>query len=360
MAFFGITVERIKTSEKHPNADKLSVCTLENLPFTFVTALNQFKVGEEVIYFPIDSLIPLELANKLGVAGKLAGSNKDRVKTCKLRQVISQGIVGPVQILIPFMDELHGGMDWAYAKNPWPDGEEIAECLGVTKYEPPAVLEKGANLKCLPAGLSMYDIEGIERHQDAYAVLKDLPVYISEKVEGSNFSVTWDGTKFFVNQRRFTIEPLEGHNHTWWKIAEEQGLMAFVKKLAETYPAPVTAYGEMIGPGIQANIYKLATHQVRVFDLKTRDGFIDSKDFLKLTAENNILTAPNLGVYNNLEEFLQGKDIIAASNGKSALNPVTLREGIVIKPMEERIFNERFGRLILKQRDPIYLAGNEN
>jgi RNA ligase (TIGR02306 family) len=358
MAFFGVTVETIKTIEAIEGADRIQKASLEGLPFNFVIGKDTFKVGDTVLYFPIDSLIPQKIAEKLGVAGKLAGKDKDRVKTIKLKGVFSQGIVGPFSLIEPFLIE-NWGEDWV-SKGIDLKPSEITEWLGVTKYEPPAVLEKGANLKPLPTGLSVYDIEGIDRNQDVFALLKNQPVYVSEKVEGSNFSVTFDNQRFFVNQRRFTIEPLDGHDHTWWKVAKEQGLMDFAARLSVEYSsAPVTVYGEMIGPGIQGNIYKLSKHEVRVFDIKIGPLFMPASEFLRITELQGILTAPNLGVFDNIDVFLAGKTIIEASNGKSILNPNTLREGIVIKPMIEQIV-DKFGRLILKQRDPIYLAGTDN
>ena len=56
-----------------------------------------------------------------------------------------------------------------------------------------------------------------------------------------------------------------------------------------------------------------------------------------------------------LRKFLDGRDIVESSHGKSSLNAGTLREGIVIKPEKEfRI--DGFGRCIVKQRCPLYLA----
>lgn len=60
-----------------------------------------------------------------------------------------------------------------------------------------------------------------------------------------------------------------------------------------------------------------------------------------------------------LKEWMKEKSIIEASNGKSQLYN-TLREGIVIKPIIESYSKDLNGRLILKQRDPVYLSKNEN
>jgi RNA ligase (TIGR02306 family) len=357
MAFFGVTIEQIKTIEDIEGADRIQKATLCNLPFTFVILKGAYEVGETVLYFPIDSVIPESLAIKLGVAGKLAGKRKDRVKTICLKKVYSQGVVGKFDIIVPHIIE-HYGPDWATSRIELTP-EKITEWLGVLKYEPPSILEKGANLRCLPCGLSIYDIEGCERNKDIVEILMPQLCYISEKVEGSNFSVSFDGTKVWVNQRRHTIEQIEGETqHTWWKVAIEQGLVDLAKELYAKYNNIATIYGEMVGPGIQGNIYKLPKHSVYVFDIKIGAEFIGAEDFMSI-CNNRVQTAPLIKVQ-VLSEFLSNyKSVVEASHGPSLIYKETLREGIVIKPVKEQIL-DRFGRLIIKQRDPIYLAGNEN
>lgn len=346
MAFFGVTIETIKTIEPIEGADRIQKATLDGPTFQFVIAKDAFAVGEKVLYFPIDSIIPEELAKTLGVFGKLAGKAKDRVKTVKLRGVLSQGVIGPIKIIDSLED-----------KTP----EKITEFLNVKKYEPPAILEKGANLRQLPCGLNVYDIEGCERNMDIVDLLKLKLCYITEKVEGSNFSITYDGTKVWVNQRRHTIEQIEGEAlHTWWKVAIESGMVEAVKDLyARNQNIVATIYGEMVGPGIQGNIYKLPSHKVFVFDIKIGDCWMSAYPFKQNVARYGLTPAPEIATV-ELGSFLSSyKSIVEASHGKSLIYPGTLREGIVIKPVFEEIV-EKFGRLIIKQRDPIYLSGNEN
>lgn len=349
MAFFGVTIETIKTIEPIEGADRIQRATLDNLSFQFVIGKDLFKVGEQVLYFPIDAIIPEELAKTLGVFGKLAGRSKDRVKTVKLRGTLSQGVVGPLSI-ISSIREAGTGLT----------PEIITDFLKVTKYEPSSILEKGAHLKALPCGLTIYDIEGCERHKHIVDLLMSQTVHISEKMEGSNFSVSFDGEKIYVNQRRHTIELIEGvEKHTWWKVAEEQGLIDLAKKLYERHGKTATIYGEMVGPGIQGNIYKLPKHTIFVFDIKIGEAFMDAADFQKFVEAHSVTTAPVVAVCVLADFLAKFPSIVAASNGNSLVFPGTLREGIVIKPMYEQTV-DRFGRLIIKQRDPVYLAGNEN
>lgn len=346
MAFFGVTKEVIKTIEPIEGADRIQKATVEGLPFTFVVGKDIYKIGETILYFPIDSVIPEALAVKLGVAGKLAGKAKNRVKTVCLKKVYSQGVVGPLSAISGLAVE-----------NPTP--EVITEYLGVTKYEPPTILEKGANLRALPCNLTVYDIEGCERNKEIVELLRNQVCHITEKVEGSNFSVSFDGEKVYVNQRRHTIELLEGaEKHTWWRVAEEQGLVDLAKGLFVKHGKTSTIYGEMVGPGIQGNIYKIPKHTVFVFDIKIGEDFMDAVDYIEFVTTNKVNVAPTVSL-GTFDLFLAGRTTVEASNGKSLIYDGTLREGVVIKPMRESRI-DRFGRLIIKQRDPIYLAGNDN
>jgi len=358
MAFFNVTIETIKSIEPIEGADRIQKATLEGLEFTFVVGKDLYKVGEQVLYFPIDSIIPIPLTEKLGVGGKLSGHGKNRVKTIKMKGIFSQGLVGKFSLLEPMLIAQHGE-DWA-SKGLELKPEEITEWLGVTKYEPTEVMVKGANLRSLPCGLSVYDIEGCDRNKKIVDLLMPQVCYFSEKMEGSNFSISFDGERHWVNQRRHTIENLIGQEmHTWWKVAEELNLLELSKLLFTTYGKIATIYAECCGPGIQSNIYKLTKHTVYAFDIKLGEVFMDAEEFIKFTTLHKIQVAPSLGVM-TLEAFLAPyKSIVEASHGKSLVYNGTLREGVVIKPMKEQ-YIDRFGRLIIKQRDPVYLAGNEN
>lgn len=361
MSFFGVTVETIDTVGPIADADRIQVASLKGLGFSFVIAKDQFKPGDQVLYFPVDSLLPAPLAEKLGVAGKLAGSNKDRVKTVKLKGVMSQGIVGPFSLLEPWLVENYGS-DWQ-EKGIQIQPEAITTWFGVTKYEAPEVVVSGGKLTRHAEGVSTYDIEGAQRYPVVIEQLMDQIVYISEKVEGSNWygGIGADGN-FVVGQRSGAIVPDGDPSvHTWWSTAIMQGVLdAAVKVRNELYPGKSVIWrGEMTGGSIQSNIYKFPKFQIFVYDLLVDGKYVDAIDFLNITSRLNVLAVPNLGSSFTLREWMKENncvDIIGASHGKSKLGD-NLREGIVIKPIREVVWKGLpENRLMIKQRDPIYLA----
>ena len=190
-------------------------------------------------------------------------------------------------------------------------------------------------------------------------LLMEIPVVVTEKLEGMNFGITRtvDG-EIFVNQRNYSIQPIEGKTHDFWRVAEEKGLIELVKNMAmDCWPdSNVTFYGEYIGPASQGNIYNLKENVVKFFDIKVDETYIDSDIFNEYISED--LRVPVLFSGGTLREFLGDKDITEASHGKSVLNNGTLREGIVIKPQREFRVDD-FGRVCLKQRCPVYLANEK-
>jgi RNA ligase (TIGR02306 family) len=356
MSTFAVTIERIAEVEMHTNADRLEMAKVASMSYQFVIGKGQFKLGDLVIYFPIDSLLPQNVITAIGLEGKLSGAEKNRVKTVRLRGAISQGVVAEPALLLP---------DWKDGGE-YREGLDVTEQLGVTKYEAPPVISQAGNLVALPPLVRVYDIEGVERFGRLAELLMDEPVYITEKLEGSHFaaSIDRDGD-IAISQRRYKIEPMAGAEHDWHKVARLSGLFeklpAMKTEIERVRGEPIeglTLRGEMIGPGIQGNYYKLPAQEVRMFEIEVNGTPVDADTFLKLSGKFKLTGAPIMGVGVPLRDWLNGETLAAASDGLSVINTALAREGMVIRPMRE-MYDMEFGRVILKQRSPQYLAGSD-
>lgn len=354
MSTFAVTVEQIKEILPHGNADLLELGTLTTMAFQFVVKKGSLRSGDRVAYFPIDSLIPEDLQEVLGVKGYLAGSEKNRVKTVKLRGMISQGVVCPLAGILDFIKSKGSDLDFSKAEV----GLDLTAFLGVEKYDPPGVEAEGCILHPLPGQVSMYDIEGADRHLDVVEILLDLPVEITEKLEGTNFWAHLDASgEFCVGQRRGRIESTPGGLHAFQKYADEHE----IKKLMEQIlfykyagASHITLRGEFLGPGVQGNYYDLKSKQVRFFDLEINGVPFSKQVFHCLIPES--MRVPEISFGPTLREWLGGKTIQEASNGMSLLNSKKRREGIVICPMGDIKQHPKIGRLFIKQRSPEYLS----
>jgi RNA ligase (TIGR02306 family) len=365
MSTFKVSVETLDRVWKHPGADLLELASVAGMSFQFVVLKDKHKAGDTVLYFPIDSLMPPELIETLGLTGRLAGKEQNRLKTIKLRKAISQGLVSFPKDLSLTVEEAQK-LDAA---------GKLTEHFGIVKYDPPPIPAQNAELIRLPEDVGVYDIEGADRFSSVLEALLDQPVRITEKLEGTNWSVTvLTNGEVMVNQRNHSIREHEGKEHYFWKVAREDGLIDLAKKIQELMlwayqddkPEQVTLRGELIGPGVQKNLYKLPRHQVHIFDVLIGTGsnthYLNGRDFDSFVGEylNKGGLQPVPIIANNviLRDWLDGRSVQEASNGKSLLNMNTRREGIVITPMKEQD-DPNVGRLILKMRSPEYLAKSD-
>jgi RNA ligase (TIGR02306 family) len=236
----------------------------------------------------------------------------------------------------------------------------IAPLLNVVKYEPPDDI---SSIGLIPfvAGMSKYDIENAEYHADLVHTLLDEPVMITEKLEGSHFAATVNGSgEITVSQRNYSIDNNTGYEHVWYKAFYEMEMDKQLGALQSAhYPGKIVTFrGEIVGPKIQSNYYQLEEHSICLFDIQINGEYVDVFKFIELVDEFNLCRVPIVSYNIKLGGYLNGDSLSNLSYGQSALNPKKLREGIVIRPMRE-IYHSEIDRAILKQRDPVYLDKTE-
>jgi RNA ligase (TIGR02306 family) len=337
-----VTIEIIETIRNHPNADRLDIATVRRLNYNFIVQRDLYSVGDKVIYIPIDSVVPDEILAKMGLDGKL---KNNRVRTIKLRGLVSQGLVSHVRDF----EELNSDME---------EGLEVQEILGIIKHEEPPELIKNGNLHHLPAFVGRYELANAQHYPEIIDNIIDSGVYVTEKLEGSNWwaSLDSDNEKYMVGQRNFEIIMEEGATHTWISTAEKINAKQKLRQIADLYKARnVTLRGEMLGHKIQGNIYKLDEHKIYIFDIEIDGIPLNAEDFLKICSELYIETVPLIYIGSKFKEFIGDKTVLEFSDGFSEINEGVLREGIVIKPLVEQ-YSYKVGRLAAKVKSTEYLA----
>jgi RNA ligase (TIGR02306 family) len=361
MSTFKISLEQINKVWPHPNADRLELASLAGMTFQFCVPKGEYQEGDEVIYFPIDAVLPESVIGLLGLTGKLSGAAHNRIKTVKLRGAISQGIVAKPSAFINsefYTDEFTAALL---------RGGDFTELLSVVKYEPEPVSIRDGRLVPLPQLVQKYDIEGADRHPDIIELLMDEEVVITEKIEGSHFSASYyaDGD-YAVCQRNYRIMPVENNLHDWHKVAQELNLEKYLRDVFRTTGAKyvVTFRGEMVGPGIQGNIYGLKKHRIVFFELEI-DGLpldpLNAVGWYRL-AGLEFVPVIDAGILHTLlngktvQQFSTGITVFPVDKGSEVCANI-LREGIVIRPVCEQWDND-FGRVIIKQRSPEYLENS--
>lgn len=109
------SIQRIASVEKHPGADLLSICTVLN--YRCVTKLDQYKAGDLIAFIEPDTVLPV------APWSVFYRSKSNRVKSIRLRGEWSEGVIESLPNI-------------GYT-GPVEEGLDIAEIIGVTKYEAP-------------------------------------------------------------------------------------------------------------------------------------------------------------------------------------------------------------------------------
>jgi hypothetical protein len=172
---FKVTVERL-VIEPHPDADLLELAQVGL--YRAVVPKDVYKTGEWGVYIPEQAILPDKLIEELGLVGKLAGKEKNRVKAVRLRGALSQGIV-----CRPAALSADGEETWDWSDEDASDpGIDYSGLLGITKWVPeiPACMS-GAVIPA-PDLVRWPDIENLKRYPDIFKAGES--VVATEKIHG--------------------------------------------------------------------------------------------------------------------------------------------------------------------------------
>jgi RNA ligase (TIGR02306 family) len=356
MSDFCVNKRKVREVKHHPYADRLDICKIEDTEYQFINIRDDLKIGDYIVYFPEDSIIPDEILDLINLKGRLSGKGKNRCKAIRLRGECSQGLIIPSKRIEEYL-----GREII-------EGEDLTKSLGVIKYEPPVTLTSIGNLHPLPKGVITYDIENVENYGRAidFLIRDNIEVVITEKIEGTNVSIHYskEDEKVIISTHHHAIEEIENteKENFYCSAVRKLSLDKKVLDLAREFSADkVTIYGELIGPSIQKNIYKLQDMTIKCFDILVDDSFVNFNVKIETFRNLNIDMVPIL-FRGTLSDFIRqndNKSLVEICRGKSSLCDETYREGIVITPVYELEMPplcKKTGRLILKQKDPIYLS----
>lgn len=312
------TVRRIDKIEPIEGADKIVKATVGG--WQLVTAIdNGFKEGDLVVYCEIDSWIPTEVAPFLSKGKEpheYLGVKGEKLRSIKLRGTVSQGLLLPLSVLDHVDSELFEGLDVSYP-------------LGIVKYEPPIPAQLAGLVKGnFPSQIPKTDqerIQNLKREFDGEFRTKRWEV--TEKLEGSSMTVYVINGEFGVCSRNLDLKRDE--NNTFWKVAIEEKLEEKLKTLA----IDIAVQGELIGPGIQDNIYKLSKHEFRVFDVYDipNGKYYTPMQRAKIVDDLALLHTPTIAFQLSFEEDDTMETALQYADGHSVLGVCPLREGLVFK-----------------------------
>jgi RNA ligase (TIGR02306 family) len=313
------SVVKIVDIQPIPGADAIVVATVKG--WKVVVKVNEYKVGDLAVYYEIDSFLPIrpqfEFLRKSSFK-RMGSSEGFRLKTIRLRGQISQGLLTPIPEGI---------------SNP-KEGDDLTEMLGIVKYEPPIPAQLAGKIKgTFPSFIPKTDEIRIQNFESEVGFS---PVgeraYVTEKLDGTSFTCYFKDGVFGVCGRNWELS--ETDDNSLWRMAK----MLELKDKMTKFGKNIALQGELIGAGINGNLYGLSDHKLYFFtgyDIdKGRRMFFDELEWVLFGLQLQMV--PVLEKYGfvipnetNIVEYM-----LRYAEGKSVLNMEVDREGVVVRGLE--------------------------
>ena len=271
--------------------------------WTVVTKKGEFAPGDRCVFFEIDAVLPQKDWSEFLRARDF------RVKTAKLRGVLSQGLALPLDVLPP---------------GEWQVGDNVTDALGVVKYEPPAPKDPGV-LRPFPSEIPKTDEI---RLQSALGVVDELagqPYYITVKVDGMSGTFARLDETFMACSRNNVLK--EGDTPVW-RAARRYNL-------AERLPDGFAVQGEVCGPGIQKNRLGLDEIDLKIFSVFSVYGgcYLAWDETVAFARTYGLVTVDEVERGESFAHSLESLLTLAKGRYPGTKNR---REGIVIRPRTEQ------------------------
>lgn len=252
------SIQKIKNIEPIENADAIEKATI--LGWNVVVKKGEFQPGDFAVYFEIDSLLPDEPEYEfLKKSSWNSRYNKIRLKSIKLRGVVSQGLALPLN---KFPD-----INWST----YNEGDDLTELFGVEKYEPIIPASLGGDVNKFNWPISRTDEMRCQSNPDYYfEAMKGKQYNITIKLDGTSASFILckndEGKiEFHVCSRNYSLKYKE--DNTLWQIAVKYNLEKKLKDYFLETEDMLAIQGEVCGPGIQKNRLNLSEHEFFVFNI---------------------------------------------------------------------------------------------
>jgi RNA ligase (TIGR02306 family) len=278
-------------------------------------------VGDLAVYYEIDSFLPIrpqfEFLRKSSYK-RMGSSEGFRLKTIRLRGQISQGLLTPIPEGI---------------SNP-KEGDDLTEALDIVKYEPPIPAQLAGKIKgTFPSFIPKTEEIRIQNFESEVGFS---PVgeraYVTEKLDGTSFTCYFNNGVFGVCGRNWELS--ETSDNSLWRMANVLQLKEKMTKHGKN----IALQGELVGAGINGNLYGLSDHKLYFFtgyDIdKGRRMFFDELEWVLFGLQLQMV--PLLEKYgfvipneSNIVDYM-----LKYAEGKSVLNMEVDREGVVVRGLE--------------------------
>ena len=357
-----VTIRKITNIVPIENCDNIALGIVDG--WTVIIKKSEFSIGDSCVFFEIDSFLPLEPRYEfLKKTTKFDGKEGYRIKTMKMKGVLSQGLALPLS-MFPEVST---------------NDDDVTNRLNVIKFD----LEQfyGANTAgprerkygSFPTFIPKTDQPRIQNMTHMFLTHKATTFEETLKLDGSSmtcykipnkptlfqrvlsfFGKQLPTHKFGVCSRNVDLKPSDNKVQTFDNFGKKSvyaqsdfWATAIKMDIENKLPIGYAIQGELIGPQIQANHEKVSSLDYFVFDVYD----INKKQYLTPEArrefckQNNIQHVPVTNesatpLQMSLEELLAHVDT-------ESMNPGTVSEGRVYKSnsyptMSFKVINNKY------------------
>ena len=380
------------------NADRIEEITVDG--WSVVAKKGEFKEGDTCCFFEIDSFLPDESRYEfLGKPKTFNGKQGHRIKTIKLKGVLSQGLALPLSMF--------DGLEIAQKDK----GCDISEELSVIKYDPNETtggasknkLQSGKAKGKFPIFLKKTDQERIQNLTNHFEQFKEMEFEETLKLDGSSMTcfkvkeeLTWYKRKineihlwlltktvgreaigskdwkqevfpsgrFGVCSRNLELKRSDNFKTTFKDGTEESiydqsdfWSTALKLKIDECLPVGYAIQGELIGPRIQSNhekVDELNYFIFDVFDIKSQKYLLpeEREVFYELYLSDYVKHVPIINDSIKILKDFDLQSLLERVEGES-INKGTISEGRVYKSLTNPniTFKCVSNKYLLKKKD---------
>ena len=325
----------------HSDADLLEIAQIGG--YDCVVRKGQFKSGDSAVYLPEASVLPDPLIEELGLVGRLAGKQANRVKAVRLRGVLSQGL------LVPF-DSPHLA-DAGAAQI----GDDFCEHLGIVKYVPEIPVHMQGIVE--PGPSASFDVEPWQSHIGVFD--EGELVQVTEKLHGTFCEMGFDlengpfvASKGMAGKTCFVLDAPENESNLYvraWRAVADR-----LEETARHEQRSVALCGEIVGPKVQDLHYGLSAPTFFVFDAlvgpASEHRWMSPEDVWELASVLGLRHVPVLK-----DEWPFSHEAVTHLAQQPSVLGGGLCEGVVVRASQVR-WERDLGRAMLKYANPAYLT----
>lgn len=327
------SIQRIAEVKPIEGADRIVAYRVNG--WWVVDQKDRYSVGDLVVYCEIDSWIPTELApflSKGRESKEFNGVKGERLRTVKLKGQLSQGLLLPGT---PCPQGLMVKQFGQVAQHIFQEGDDVTEWLGIQKWEAPIPAQLSGQVKGnFPSAFVKSCQERVQNLNVANFV--GMKFQVTEKLDGSSMSVYSRDLQTGVCSRNLDLQ--ESDTNSFWIAAKNQQLLSIVDQLAKEFGKGVLLQGELCGPGIQGNPYKLTAQQFFLYNIQLEGHEFLSPELVQSIAERHgISHVPVLDTVLVMEGDTV-EDILGMAEGTTRVNSSSAeREGLVFKSLDSKV-----------------------